>query len=51
MPVSSNSLRYDAETGIYTYVWKTEPGWSGQCRRLILHFADGIQHTALFRFR
>ncbi|WP_029002047.1 PxKF domain-containing protein [Azohydromonas australica] len=47
----SNSLRYDAETDIYTFVWKTDPGWSGQCHRLLLRFADGIEHTALFRFR
>jgi hypothetical protein len=46
-----SSLRYDADTGIYTYVWKTDSSWSGQCRRLILRLADGIEHTALFRFR
>ena len=23
----------------------------GQCRRLVLRFADGIEHAALFRFR
>jgi hypothetical protein len=46
-----SSLRYDASTNTYTYVWKTAPLWAGQCRRLILRFADGIEHTALFRFR
>ncbi|WP_218011564.1 PxKF domain-containing protein, partial [Azohydromonas lata] len=51
VPANSSSLRYDAGTGIYTYVWKTDPSWSGQCRRLILRLADGIEHTALFRFR
>jgi hypothetical protein len=46
-----SSLRFDASTNTYTYVWKTAPAWTGQCRRLILRFADGIEHTALFRFR
>jgi hypothetical protein len=46
-----SSLRYDANTNTYTYAWKTAPSWAGQCRRLILRFADGIEHTALFRFR
>jgi hypothetical protein len=46
-----SSLRFDALTNTYTYVWKTAPAWSGQCRRLVLRFADGIEHTALFRLR
>jgi hypothetical protein len=46
-----SSLRYDANTNTYTYVWKTAPTWAGQCRRLVLRFADGIEHTALFRLR
>jgi hypothetical protein len=46
-----SSLRYDTNTNTYTYVWKTAPAWAGQCRRLILRFADGIEHTALFHFR
>jgi hypothetical protein len=46
-----SSLRFDASTNTYTYVWKTGPSWAGQCRRLVLRFADGIEHTALFRFR
>jgi hypothetical protein len=46
-----SSLRYDAATDTYTYVWKSGMSWAGQCRRLILRLADGIEHTALFRFR
>jgi hypothetical protein len=46
-----SSLRYDAGTNTYTYVWKTDPAWAGQCRRLTLRFADGIERIALFRFR
>ena len=25
-------LTYDAATGRYTYVWKTQKSWTGQCR-------------------
>jgi hypothetical protein len=44
-------LSYDGGTDVYTYGWKTEASWAGQCRRLVLRFADGIEHTALFHFR
>lgn len=44
-------LGYDADAGNYTYVWKTGESWADQCRRLVLRFADGIEHTALFRFK
>jgi hypothetical protein len=44
-------LRYDANTDTYTYVWKTALTWAGQCRKLSLRFADGIEHSAVFRFR
>jgi hypothetical protein len=46
-----SSLRFDTATNTYTYVWKTARSWAGQCRRLVLRFADGIEHTALFRLR
>ena len=46
-----SSLRFDAATNTYTYVWKTGSSWAGQCRRLVLRFADGIEYTALFRLR
>jgi hypothetical protein len=44
-------LSYDAHTGTYPYVCKTDKAWAGQCRRLTLRFADGIERSALFRFR
>ncbi|TYB42639.1 PxKF domain-containing protein [Microbispora tritici] len=44
-------LSYDAAKDQYTYVWKTDKAWSGQCRRLNVTLADGTQHWALFRFR
>lgn len=47
----SSTLAYDAATGLYTYVWKTEKGWAGTCRRLTLRLTDGTTHAALFSFR
>ncbi|KAB8182154.1 hypothetical protein FH610_024740 [Microbispora catharanthi] len=44
-------LSYDAAKDQYTYVWKTDKAWAGQCRRLNVTLADGTQHWALFRFR
>ena len=32
----TSGLTYDAATGLYTYVWKTDRGWSGTCRQLVL---------------
>jgi hypothetical protein len=34
----------------FTYMWKTNSGWSGTCRRFILTLVDGSTHQALFRF-
>jgi hypothetical protein len=45
-----SGLSYDALTDTYTYVWKTDRAWAGQCRQLMLRFADGTEHPALFRF-
>jgi hypothetical protein len=36
--------------GSYTYVWKTNTGWAGTCRKFVLTLADGTTHEALFRF-
>ncbi|HEX2030468.1 MAG TPA: PxKF domain-containing protein [Actinomycetota bacterium] len=46
----SSSLSYDAATDEYTYVWKTERGWTG-CRQLIVKLDDGTTHLAYFSFR
>jgi MBG domain-containing protein/thrombospondin type 3 repeat protein len=35
----------------YKYVWKTNPGWAGTCRKLVLTLVDGSTHEALFRFK
>jgi hypothetical protein len=34
-------LTYDAATGQYTYVWKTDKAWAGTCRQLNVRFNDG----------
>jgi hypothetical protein len=47
----NSSLSYDSQTDEYTYVWKTERSWSGQCRTFVLKLDDGTQHTASFQFR
>jgi uncharacterized membrane protein len=44
----SSGLSYDAELGVYTYVWKTERSWAGTCRRFSLALHDGSVHHAIF---
>lgn len=46
-----SSLRYNASTDTYTYVWKTSRAWGDSCRRLVLDFVDGSQASAVFDFR
>jgi hypothetical protein len=43
-------LTFDAATGVYTYVWKTQKPWANSCRRLVLKLADGTYHYADFAF-
>src|SRR6185503_6571907 len=45
----SSTLSYDASTGQYIYVWKTDKIWSG-CRQLVLKLTDGTEHRATFKF-
>jgi len=47
----SSSLQYDAASGQYTYVWKTDKAWAGSCRQLTVRLVDGTDHVALFQFR
>ena len=37
-------------TQTYTYVWKTDKGWGGTCRQLIIRLNDGSEYIALFHF-
>lgn len=46
-----NGLSYDASTQRYSYIWKTQKSWSGQCRSLVLTMDDGTEHVAEFQFR
>jgi hypothetical protein len=46
---SSSGLTYDAASGQYTYVWKTEKSWAGSCRELVLRLVDGTEHRARFQ--
>ena len=45
-----SGLQYDTASQTYTYVWKTQRGWSGTCRRFVLRLDDGTVRTADFRF-
>jgi hypothetical protein len=47
---NSSGLSYDATSGQYNYVWKTDKAWVGTCRQLTLKLTDGTTHTALFQF-
>jgi hypothetical protein len=46
----TSGLQYSASTQTYTYVWRSERGWSGTCRRFTLRLDDGTVRTADFRF-
>jgi Regulator of chromosome condensation (RCC1) repeat len=46
----ASSLSYDAATGQYSYVWKTDKAWGGTYRQLIVRLADGADHIANFTF-
>jgi hypothetical protein len=46
----SSSLSYDASSGQYTYVWKTDKAWAGKCIRFDLGLNDGSSHYALVQF-
>ena len=45
-----STLTYDPGKDQYTYVWKTEKAWAGQCRQLDVRLRDGSSHIAHFKF-
>ena len=49
--VTNSGLSYDAASGLYTYVWKTDKAWKGTCRELNLKLADGTDHLVKFEFK
>jgi len=46
----SSGLTYNALSDLYTYVMKTDKGWTNTCRRLTVTLTDGTSHTADFKF-
>jgi PKD repeat protein len=46
-----SSLSYDAVTGQYTYVWKTDKAWANTCRTLVVKLNDGTSYKANFKFK
>jgi probable HAF family extracellular repeat protein len=49
LTAGSSSLSYDAATGQYAYVWKTDKAWSG-CRQLTVRLKTGQEHKVSFKF-
>jgi hypothetical protein len=47
---STSGLSYDATTGQYIYVWKTNSAWVNTCRKLSVTLVDGTRREAIFRF-
>jgi hypothetical protein len=45
----SSSLSYDAATGVYNYVWKTQSSWAGSCRLFELKLIDGTVQQVYFQ--
>ncbi len=43
-------LTYDATSGQYTYVWKTDKAWAGTTQTLVFTLTDGSAHKAAFSF-
>jgi DNA-binding beta-propeller fold protein YncE len=46
-----SSLSYDPTTDQYIYIWKTDGGWAGTCRQLVVQLNDGSIHRANFKFK
>jgi quercetin dioxygenase-like cupin family protein len=52
VPTNSNgSLTYDAESGRYKYLWRTDKSWAKTCRQFQLTLTDGSTHVFNVRFR
>ena len=47
----NSALSYDAHSGVYKYVWKTDKAWANSCRELQVKLNDGEVYTARFTFR
>jgi hypothetical protein len=52
MSAGGSSLSYDAASDQYSYIWKTEKGWAGTCRQLVIQFSDfSPPNYANFKFK
>jgi Tol biopolymer transport system component len=51
LTAGGSSLSYDAGSGRYTYIWKTDKSWAGTCRAFVLNTKDGVTHRADFKFK
>jgi hypothetical protein len=43
-------LKYDASSGQYMFIWKTDRRSTGTCRKLTVRLVDGTDHLAYFNF-
>ena len=43
-PTTGGGLAFSAESGQYTYPWKTNKLWATTCRTFVLKLADGTYH-------
>jgi Chitobiase/beta-hexosaminidase C-terminal domain len=48
---SNGGLSYDALSGQYTYVWKTDKAWANQCRQLVIGLNDGTSRARALNFK
>jgi hypothetical protein len=48
---AAGSLGYNASVDRYVFLAKTERGWAGSCRQLVLTLRDGTVHRANVSFR
>jgi predicted acyl esterase len=47
---TNGGLQYDAATGLYTLVWKTDKSQANTCGALTVDFVDGLSYSAAFAF-
>ena len=47
--VRQSLFRYDTGQRHYTYDWKTDKGWAGTCRQLVIRLVDGTERVLWFR--
>jgi hypothetical protein len=48
---SGNSGLQNLGGGSYQFNWKTQKAWAGTCRTVQVNLLDGVNHTAVFKFK